>query len=82
MVCKWCMTLQLDGDCLQCESERQKQLKKATLATFNTDDPADMELARKTIGRKALDKAFGESGGGIGEIIQNLKDAGKYNAND
>jgi len=50
--------------CLACKSEADKAYKKAfpdgpkPIATFRTDNPEDMEKAKKTISQKALEEAF------------------------
>lgn len=77
--CKWCG----GKGCLSCEAEADKEYKRQfpdgpkPIATFKTDDPKDMEKANKAIGAKAINKAFGQSGGGMAEIYSNLKKVGK-----
>lgn len=70
--------------CLACPGEADKDYRASfpdgprPTAVFKINDPEDMEIARETIGRKALEKAFGPGGGGVEEIIENLVKAGKY----
>lgn len=77
--CKFCHATGRNG-CLACEAERDKEYHRQfpegakPIATFLTDDPADMERARGAIGVEALQKAFGDGGGGIVEIIRNIAD--------
>jgi hypothetical protein len=75
--CKWCR----GNGCLYCAAEADKAYKAAfpngpqPLATFNLSDPSQLEVARKSIGVEAIQKAFGKDGGGVAEIIQNIADA-------
>jgi len=75
--CKWCR----GKGCLSCPAEADKEYKRQfpdgpqPIATFNTDDPEDVERMRNVIGIEALQKAFGPGGGGISEIIENAKKA-------
>ncbi len=75
--CRWCQ----GRGCLYCKAEADKAYKAAfpegpkPIATFNLSDPADMEVARRSIGADAIRKAFGKDGGGIAEIIQNIASA-------
>lgn len=77
--CRWCG----GRGCIYCPGEADAEYKRQfpdgpkPLATFKTDDPKDMEKAKECIGAKAIDKAFGPGGGGVGEIIENLRKAGK-----
>jgi hypothetical protein len=70
--------------CACCDSEADKDYKRAfpngpqPIATFKTDSPEDMDLARRSIGREALESAFGPGGGGMADIIHNLQAVGKY----
>lgn len=69
--------------CLACTAEANKEYQRQfpdgpkPIATFKTDDPADMEIAKKVIGIDAIRKAFGEGGGGMSEVYDNLRTAGK-----
>ena len=71
--CSWCG----GRGCNQCSHERKAAQKAFNesfgqpIATFKTDDPKDMDLAREAIGREALQKAFGPNGGGVQEIKRN-----------
>lgn len=73
--CRWCR----GGGCLQCEVEAEKAFRRACpempkpLATFRTDDPADMERARRLIGPEAIAKHFGPGGGGMAAFEASLK---------
>lgn len=75
--CPWCQ----GRGCICCEEEADKAYKEAfpngpiPMATFNINDPTDVELAKKSIGREALEKAFGPGGGGIDEIRRNCEEA-------
>ena len=74
--CKFCG----GRGCLACPGEANKEYKRQfpngpePIATFKTDDPRDMERMQRTVGGEALKKAFCEDGGGILEIIKNLKE--------
>lgn len=69
--------------CLACPAEVDKEYNRQfpdgpkPLATFKLDDAGDMAIARETIGLEALTKAFGEGGGGVAEITENLRKHGK-----
>lgn len=82
MAYRYCKFCQGKG-CLACDGEAERDYKRAfpngaqPIAVFKTNDPADMELARQTIGREAIEKAFGKGGGGSAEILENLKRVGK-----
>ena len=71
--CKWCH----GKGCLHCEPEAKKDSRDQfpngpePIATFKI--PEEMGLAREAIGREALEKAFGDGGGGVQEIIDNCK---------
>lgn len=77
--CKWCG----GRGCVYCPGEAEAEYKRQfpdgpkPLATFSTDDPADMEKAKDCIGGPAINKAFGPDGRGILDIIENLRKAGK-----
>lgn len=79
--CKWCG----GKGCLACPGEADKAYKEAfpdgpkPIASFKLNDPKELEIAKKTIGRGAIDKAFAKDGGGLEEIIKNLLAAGKLN---
>ena len=76
MACKYCG----GRGCLYCPEPPKPDGMPGLLATFRRDEPADMELARQTIGGPALEKAFGPGGGGIEEIINNCRGAGLIQA--
>jgi hypothetical protein len=71
--------------CAGCDAEADAAYKRAfpngpqPLATFKKDDPADMAKLKECIGGQALTNAFSEGGGGMSEIIANLRSAGKLN---
>lgn len=73
--CRWCA----GRGCVYCETEADKDYKRAfpngpqPIATFDMTTPAGVEAARTAIGREALEKAFGKGGGGMAEIIDNIK---------
>ena len=64
--CKWCG----GKGCLACPGEAKKAEKEAIkpLFTAKLNDPQDLELLKKNFGREAIEKAFGEGGGGMREI--------------
>lgn len=70
--------------CPACDAEAERDYKRAfpngpqPIATFKRDALEDMAKLRECIGGPALQKAFGEGGGGMSEIVGNLKAAGKY----
>ena len=70
--------------CPGCDAEADRDYKRAfpngpqPIATFKLDDADDMAKAKQCIGREAIEKAFGEGGGGMTELIGKLRDAGKY----
>lgn len=67
--CRWCR----GRGCLQCPQQAEAAYKRAMepIFTANTDDPEQMEEARRVIGMEALEKAFGPNGGGVQEIELN-----------
>lgn len=71
--CKWCG----GKGCVYCQSEADKAYKRAfpngpePIATFPATQEG-MEAARKVIGAEAMKKAFGQGGGGIAEIMENI----------
>lgn len=67
--CPWCY----GNGCNQCSIEREKAKKVAMEPIFTTklDSPEEIELAKKVIGKGAIEKAFGPGGGGIQEIKRN-----------
>lgn len=77
--CKWCG----GKGCLACPAEADAEYNRQfpdgpkPLASFKTDDPEEMQKALASIGGPALEKAFGEGGGGVAEIIENLRRVGK-----
>ena len=74
--CKFCG----GAGCLACEGEANKAYKKEfpdgpkPIATFKLDDPQDMERLGKALNMAAIEKAFGEAGGGMAEILTNLSE--------
>ncbi len=75
--CKFC-----HGEgCMACPAEAVKAYLKAfpdgpkPIATFKTDNPEDIERAKKMLGKDALEKAFGPGGGEVDEVIENLAKA-------
>jgi hypothetical protein len=72
--CKFCG----GTGCIACPGEADKAYKAAfpngpkPIATFKLDNPEDIERAKKTIGGKALEKAFGPGGSGVKEILKNI----------
>lgn len=70
-MCKYCH----GRGCLYCPPPPKPEPGPQLIASFRTDDPADMELAAKAIGASALQKAFGPGGGGAEEIINNCREA-------
>jgi hypothetical protein len=77
--CPWCK----GRGCAACDGEAEKAYKRAVpdgpkpIATFNTDDPEDVAAMKACIGGDALRHAFGEHGGGLREIFDNLRQAHK-----
>ena len=77
--CKFCH----GRGCLACPGEADAEYKRQfpdgpkPMATFKTDDPADMAIAKETIGAEAITKAFREGGGGVQEIRDNLRAHGR-----
>ncbi len=74
--CKFC-----DGEgCLACPGEAEKAYRIAfpdgpePIATFVLNDPKDVDRLKRSFGADALRKAFGPEGGGIDEIMENLKE--------
>ncbi len=72
--CKWCH----GKGCLSCEAEAEKEYKRQfpdgpkPIATFDLNDPKQVESAKQCIGAEALEKAFAPGGGGLSEILTNL----------
>lgn len=70
--CRWCY----GQGCLYCESEADKAYKREfpegpkPFATFTRDE---LPAARGAIGAEAMEKAFGPGGGGVSEIIENVR---------
>lgn len=75
--CRWCQ----GRGCLYCKAEADKAYRAEfpdgpkPIASFDLSDPAEVELAKKAIGAEAIRRAFGKSGGGVAEIIQNVEKA-------
>lgn len=78
--CRWCA----GRGCIYCESEAHKAYKRAfpdgpkPLATFTADE-LQQPAVRDAIGAEAVQKAFGPGGGGMTEIVENLRKIGKLN---
>jgi hypothetical protein len=70
--CPWCH----GRGCNQCPYERQKWMEAnygpdglpKPIFEANPDDPHDMDLLKRVVGREALEHAFGPDGGGVAEI--------------
>lgn len=77
--CKFCG----GTGCLACKGEASKAYRKAfpdgpqPIASFKKDSPDDMERFKKVFGASALNKAFGDGGGGMVEILKNLADSSR-----
>lgn len=77
--CKWCY----GKGCTFCPGEAERAYKAAfpdgakPMATFKLDNPDDVAVFKTVFGREALEKAFGEGGGGMTEIEDNLRKAGR-----
>jgi len=76
--CAWCN----NRGCAACfstrkaldeEYERQFPNGPEPIFTAHRDNPQEMELLNTVFGREALERAFGESGGGMQEILGNLE---------
>lgn len=73
--CKFCGGV----GCLACPTEADKAYREAfpdgpkPIATFKLDDPKELERLRKACGKDALEKAFGLGGGGVDELIENIR---------
>lgn len=78
--CKWCHGV----GCMYCNDEREKANEEAMKPIFTADlnNPHDMELLTRCVGREAIEKAFepgvsvfdqalGRGGGGMQEIERN-----------
>ena len=76
--CRWCH----GRGCLQCEGEADKAYRAdfpngpIPLATLDLTTPEGVAAARRAVGAEALTKAFSPGGGGIEEIIDNIRAAG------
>ena len=74
--CKWCS----GNGCIYCKSEADKAYKSAfpdgpqPIATFTNEE---LLTARDAIGAEAITKAFSEGGGGMDELLENLRKIGK-----
>lgn len=75
--CKWCS----GSGCLYCQKEADKAYNSAfpngpqPIAAFDISTEKGADEAMKSIGAEALKKAFGSGGGGISEILENIKKA-------
>lgn len=73
--CKWCR----GRGCPCCDEEADKDYKKAfpdgpkPIATYDTSNLAEMETLKRVFGVDSLNKAFGDGGGGLAEILGKLK---------
>lgn len=71
--CPWCN----GSGCNQCVFEAKKEYKRTfpdgpkPIASFDITTPEGVAAARQTIGKEALDHAFGPDGEGSVEIIRN-----------
>jgi len=74
--------------CVSCPEEADAEYKRQfpdgpkPIATFDMTNPAEVERARKTVGREAMEHAFGPDGGGVDEIINNLNQEGTHASQD
>ena len=70
-ICKWCG----GKGCLVCDVADKKAQEELPTPIFTAkyDNKDDMTLLKKTFGKEALDKAFGDGGGGMDEILENAK---------
>jgi hypothetical protein len=55
---------------MACDEERRRYEEQMSQPIFTADrnDPEDMAALRRVVGGEALERAFGEGGGGIAEI--------------
>lgn len=68
-LCRWCS----GSGCMACDEERRRYEEQQSKPIFTADrnDPDDMAALRRVVGREALERAFGEGGGGIAEVEYN-----------
>lgn len=65
--------------CPACDAEADKDYKAQfpdgpkPIFTAHIDNPDEMAELKRVFGRESLEKAFGEGGGGMQEILQKLK---------
>lgn len=64
--CKFCG----GRGCIACPGERERNAPKFGVPIFTAklDDPHDMELLKRVIGKDAVEKAFSPGGGGVDAI--------------
>ena len=73
--CKWCQ----GAGCLFCNQEADKAYQRQfpdgpqLLATFDMTTESGRQAARNAIGVEAIQKAFGDDGGGVEEIAENCR---------
>lgn len=73
--CPWCG----GRGCNQCKAEADKAYQAAfpngpqPIAVFNVNDPGEWDKAREVIGREAIERAFGQDGKGVEEIVENYQ---------
>jgi len=73
--CKWCH----GKGCVSCKIEADKEYARQfpngpqPIAVFDMRSESDMSKAKAAIGADALRKAFGDGGGGVYEILENLR---------
>jgi hypothetical protein len=65
--------------CACCDGEAEKAYKRAfpegpkPIATFNLDSKHDVDRFVATFHVEKLESAFGEGGGGVDELVENLR---------
>ena len=75
--CKWCG----GRGCVYCPGEAEAEYKRQfpdgpkPIATFDMTTKKGIAKAKKAIGAKAINKAFGPGGGGVDEIIKNCEES-------
>lgn len=85
--CHWCGggSATADRGCAACFNARERKIKELAaeyaaafpngpqpLLTLD-NSPEGWDAMRRIIGKEAVEKAFGEGGGGISEIIANIE---------
>ena len=81
--CQWCG----GSGCMCCDEERRKHEQRLYQPIFTAEinDPEDMAALQRVAGREALERAFGQNGGGMAEIefnaaVESLLQALRRNA--